>query len=132
MIKWFITDLEFEQSKINLSDYQSLCNTKQKINTLQIRYTRKFNVRVLESSVYQFTGPAKQTHYRILRLMRDILSTIEQYQLKLDQNNQSSSSSENCGKRRKKSEDRLLSPPKKIKSEEHDRIDIAVYSYANI
>ncbi len=130
-IKWFITDLESIRSNVNLHNYQSLCNTKQAVTSLEIRYTRKFNDRALKTSIYKFTDQVKQAHKKILRLVRDLLSTIRQYQRQLDENNQSSKGG------KKKSEDQPLIPPKKIKIEKCDRdqknqMDIAVYSSSDI
>jgi len=130
-IKWFITDLEFIRSNIDLYNYQSLCDTKQAVTSLQIRYTRKFNDQALKSTVYKFSDEVKQAHKKILRLIPDLLSTIRQYQRQLDENNQSSKVS------KIKPEDQPLIPPKKIKLEKCDRdqknqMDIAVYSSSDI
>ena len=129
LLKWIITDLEFVRADVNLSDYQSLCSTKQAITTIKIRYTRKFAPRVFKSSVYRFTELAKQADKKILQLLHDLLSTIGQYQLRSNENNQSSSSFET---RQQKLEDRPQISSKKIKSEPIDRMDIAIYSSADV
>ncbi len=143
MIKWFITDLEFIRSNVDLHNYQSLCDAKQAVNSLKIRYTRKFNDKVLRSTIYQFTRSVKQVHQKTLRAICDLLTTLRQYQLQIDEQDQPSkpksslSSTSSSKTRQEQSEDSSFIRPKKIKLEKfetdpNNRIDTAVYSSSDI
>jgi hypothetical protein len=138
MIKWFITDLEFIRSNVDLRNYQSLCDAKQAVNSLKIRYTRKFNDKVLKSTIYQFTRSVKQVHQKTLRAICDLLTTLRQYQLQIDEQDQPSKPKSSLSSTsQEQSEDSSFIRPKKIKLEKfetdpNNRIDTAVYSSSDI
>jgi len=92
MIKYLITDLEFARSNVDLYNYQSLCNCKQAITSIKIRYTRKFDEHSLKSSDYQFTREIKQVYQKTLREICSLITSLQQYQLKTDEHEQEKSS----------------------------------------
>jgi hypothetical protein len=92
MIKSIIVEIESVRSKINLSNYESLCNAKQVIISLKIRYTKKFKPSAFTSPIYRITRPVKQAYQKTLRAICDLITSLTNYQLEANGNNKSKSS----------------------------------------
>jgi hypothetical protein len=125
MIKYLITDVEFARSNVDLYNYQSLCNCKQAITSIKIRYTRKFDEHSLKSSDYQFTREIKQVHQKTLREICSLITSLQQYQLKTDEQEKSFSINH-----QQQSEANQFIPSNKRKTfhQNNAQMDIATYS----
>jgi hypothetical protein len=127
MIKYLITDVEFARSNVDLYNYQSLCNCKQAITSIKIRYTRKFNEQSLKSSDYQFNREIKQVHQKTLREICSLITSLRQYQLQISEHEQEKSFSIN---HQQQSEDNQFIPSNKRKKfhQNNTQMDVATYS----